>query len=277
MDSCLRRIEKILLDKFMPTPIRIPRILITNDDGIDAPGLTLLHDIAAGMADEVWVVAPETDQSGMGQSLTITKPLRLHQRNERTFVVSGTPADCVTMALGHFLKDHRPNLLLSGVNSGVNLGDEINLSGTVGAALTGLMLGVPSIAISQQYHTRTSINWEPARTHVPVLLQHFLSHGWRRDTCLSINIPDLPSDMIRDFAWTRAGHKNINSIKVEQRTDYREQNYFWLALKQNPDVVEDEECDSAALRRGQISVVSLSLDRSLSLGRAPVSLKKMTD
>lgn len=253
--------------------IRLPRILITNDDGIDAPGLTLLHDIAAAMAEEVWVIAPDHDRSGTGQTITLTEPIRVQQRTERVFAVSGTPSDCVAMALGHLMRENRPNLLLSGVNAGRNVGDEINLSGTVGAALCGLMLGVPSIALSQECQSRDSINWEPARAHIPTLLQHFLAKGWRKDTCLSVNIPDIPPDMIRDFAYARAGTKNITRIEVEERTDKRENNYYWFSLGRTPENVGDEESDIAIMRKGQIAVTAVTLDRSLSLGRAAVSLR----
>ena len=127
---------------------KLPRILITNDDGIDAPGLLALEEVAGELADEVWIVAPDHDQSGISHALSIHHPLRVTKRGERRFSVSGTPADCVAMALQQ-LMSQPPTLILSGINKGANLGVETVFSGTVGAAMAGLLLGVPSIALSR--------------------------------------------------------------------------------------------------------------------------------
>lgn len=142
---------------------RLERILITNDDGIDAPGLAALEAVAHELADEVWVVAPDHDQSGISTAISIHHPLRVTQRGERRFSVSGTPADCVAMALQQLL-DKPPQLLLSGINKGANLGVETLFSGTVGAAMTGLLMGVPSIALSQYFTRRSAVRWDTART-----------------------------------------------------------------------------------------------------------------
>src|SRR3984885_4285225 len=125
------------------------RILVTNDDGIHAPGLAVAENIARALSDDVWVFAPETEQSGASHSLTLTSPLRLRKISERRFAVSGTPTDCVMMAALHILKSQPPELVLSGVNWGSNLAGDVTYSGTIAGAMEGCALGIPSIALSQ--------------------------------------------------------------------------------------------------------------------------------
>lgn len=256
----------------MTNPVRLPRILLTNDDGLEAPGLMLLEELVAVIADDIWVVAPDLDQSGKAQCLTLNNPLRAQERRPRHFAVNGTPSDCVAFALGHVMKNNPPAMILSGINAGANLGDEVNLSGTVGAALTGLMLGVPAIALSQQCADRHNINWDVAKAHVPTLLRHFLTHGWRKDTALSINLPEADPNNIKEFVWARAAQKTLPGIAVEERTDQRGFKYYWLSFERDYHAHKNDDSDAAVLRRDQIAVTSLSLDRSLSLARAPVPL-----
>lgn len=244
---------------------RVPRLLLTNDDGIEAQGLSILKEIAQELADEVWVIAPEHDQSGTGQSISLHEPLRGWQRGERSWAVDGTPADCVAMALSHFMTDARPNFVLSGINSGSNIGDEVSLSGTLGGAFTGSMLGIPSIAISQAYGvSRKDIRWDTAKTITSKMLKHFLTHGWQKDTCLSINIPNSPLDKIKKFSWARSAKKNIANIHVDARTDHRDQNYFWLTLAERAVAAEDNT-DIAILSRNEVAVTCLGTDRSIAV------------
>ncbi len=255
----------------MNDKIRLPRILVTNDDGFDAPGLELLTEIAADIADEVWVVAPEHDQSGVSMQITQHQPVRVFARGARRFAVNGTPSDCVALAMTHLMKANPPQLLLSGINAGYNCGDDTNLSGTVGAALIGLMLGVPSIAISQSCANRKDVRWDTARTHLPTVLQLLLQQGWRKETCVSVNLPDADPDQVHDVAWTRSGQKNISGFKVEARDDLRDGSYFWLALQRgNPE--PDNASDLAALKRNQIALSCLALDRSINPGRHAMPL-----
>lgn len=142
----------------------LQRILLVNDDGIDAPGIKLLEDVAQQLADEVWVVAPATDKSGVANSVSLREPVRVEPRGERRYAVHGTPADCVTMAVQHLMKEQLPQLILSGINNGSNIGFETVLSGTVGAAITGLLLGVPSVALSQDKRPEDAVNWRTAET-----------------------------------------------------------------------------------------------------------------
>ena len=163
--------------------VRLQRILITNDDGIDAPGLAALEAVAHQLADEVWVVAPDHDQSGISTAISIHHPLRITPRGERRFSVSGTPADCVAVALRQLMAT-APQLLLSGINKGANLGVETLYSGTVGAAMTGLLMGVPSIALSQYFTRRDGVRWDTARTLAPGRGQG----GWKASPSTSARI-----------------------------------------------------------------------------------------
>jgi 5'-nucleotidase len=241
---------------------KIPRILLTNDDGFDAPGIAALYDAAQSIADEIWIVAPQLDQSGVGQSLTLNNPLRCIPRGDKRFAISGTPADCVIMALSHLMRDAPPSLVLSGVNAGANTGDDVNLSGTLGAAFTGVMLGVPSIGISLDCVSRKHLRWDTARTILPKIITTFVSEGWDRDHCLSINIPDLPPERITGLSHTQRGRRTIASFQVEKREDLREKEYYWIYPCDSEEATHPNQ-DIAALARGEVSVTALSLDRNI--------------
>src|SRR3954471_5384578 len=155
------------------------RILITNDDGIHSPGLEVCVDIARKFSDDVWVVAPETDQSGVSHSLSLNDPLRLREISERHFAVKGTPTDCIIMGLRHVMREARPDLVLAGVNRGQNVAEDVTYSGTVAGAMEGTILGVPSIALSQAYGPggRNAIKWQCAEQHGPRIVRTILEQG----------------------------------------------------------------------------------------------------
>jgi len=248
----------------MASAFLLPSILVTNDDGIDAPGIKILIEIAGEIAREVWVVAPEKEQSGAGQSISLCRPLRCASLGDRRWTVDGSPSDCVVLALSHFMAKVKPSLILSGVNAGPNIGDEVNMSGTIGAALTALMLDVPAIAISQSYKDRQQVPWQTTRAVLPRILHHLLTQGWRKETCLSINIPDLPADKITGFSWARQSHKNISSLKAEKRVSPRQEEYYWLSLaRKTPAGTPNSE--GAIMRRNEVAVTALSLDRSVEI------------
>jgi 5'-nucleotidase len=167
------------------------RILITNDDGIHAAGLEACEKIARALSDEVWIVAPETDQSGVSHSLSLNDPLRLRQVGERHFAVKGTPTDCVIMGVRHVMKD-APDLIISGVNRGRNCAEDVTYSGTVAGAMEGTVLGVPSFALSQAYAftSRQKPFWETGIAHAPDLIRRILKTGMPRDVLVNINFPD---------------------------------------------------------------------------------------
>ncbi len=167
------------------------RILVTNDDGIHAEGLAVMEAIAAQLSEEVWVVAPETDQSGVAHSLSLSNPLRLRQIGERRFAVAGTPTDCVIMAARSIMIEARPDLVLSGVNRGQNVAEDVTYSGTIAAAMEGTLLGIPSIAVSQAYGPagRDQIHWDCARHHAAGIIRRLLEEGIPKDIPVQ---PELP-------------------------------------------------------------------------------------
>src|SRR6185437_11393798 len=161
-----------------PMDLAAARILISNDDGIEAPGLKLLTKVAHTLSRDVWVVAPEQEQSGASHSLTLYRPLRVRRLGPRRFAVDGTPSDCVLLAVNAILKDKRPSLLLSGVNSGSNLGEDVTYSGTVAAAMEATLLDVPAIALSQHSADDRPIEWATAARYAPEVIQRLTSQPW---------------------------------------------------------------------------------------------------
>jgi len=238
----------------------LDRILLTNDDGIEAPGLAVLERIAGELARELWVVAPEHDQSGVSHSISLHHPLRLTERGERRWSVSGTPGDCAVMALSYLMPEP-PQLLLSGVNRGVNLGLETVFSGTVGGAMTGMMLGIPSIALSQAWTDRTQVRWDTAAALGADVVRRLLAVGWSAATCLNINFPDLPAEDVGPLTLARQGPGLIQGLQVETRTDPRSLNYHWISFRRGPRD-QGPDSDVEALNAGKIVVTPLRYDRT---------------
>jgi 5'-nucleotidase len=215
----------------------IGRILITNDDGIDAPGIAVLEVVAALLAREVWVVAPEQDQSGVSHSISLHLPLRVSKRGERRFGVSGTPADCIFVAARQIMPAF-PDLVLSGINRGANLGVETVFSGTVGGAMAGLLLGVPSIALSQAFSDRHAVRWDTARELAPGVLRRLWKVAWANNACLNVNFPDVPS-----------------------RTDPRGGDYSWLHFARGQSV-DGPGTETEVVLAGGIAVTPLQFERT---------------
>ena len=246
-------------------PSSLTRILLTNDDGFGAPGLKLLEEIAAGLAaecnGEVWVVAPEHDQSGTSHSISLHTPLRLTRHDERHWGVSGTPADCVVMALRHLMAEAPPTLVLSGINRGANLGVESVFSGTVGAAMMAMMLGVPSLALSQAWADPTHIRWDSARRHAPDVIRKLLATGWGDQTCLNVNFPNRAPDEVGPLTLSRQGPGVVETVDVETRTDPRNLEYHWLRFRRGPRE-QFSDSDVTVVRSGAIAVTPLRYDRT---------------
>jgi 5'/3'-nucleotidase len=237
------------------------RILITNDDGIEAPGLDVLHQIASALSEDVWVVAPETDQSGAAHSLSLHEPLRLRQLGERRFAIKGTPTDCVIMGVRHIMQGQRPDLVLSGVNLGHNIADDVTYSGTIAGAIEGTLLGIPSLAMSLScsYEHRPRARWETALQLAPDLVRKLLGEGWPATIMLNVNFPDCPPEAVTGVEITVQGKRDQDYLRVLDRMDARGRPYFWLGF--NDPVSEPEEgTDLWALRAGKISVTPLSLN-----------------
>lgn len=236
------------------------RLLLTNDDGIAAPGLQVAEAIAAELAEEVWVVAPEHDQSGVGQSISLHTPLRVYPQGERRYALSGTPADCVMFAMAEWFAGAPPDLVLSGVNCGANVSDSVMYSGTVGAVLAAAHLGVPAIALSQAFHQRDAIDYAPTRALAAALVRDL----WRRrpeQACWNINFPDLP---VADIAGSRVTRQIGGGIKrpvLKPGTDGRGLGYQWLSFERTPGDIDDPQSDVVALRDARISVMPLQASR----------------
>jgi 5'-nucleotidase len=251
---------------------RIPRAMLTNDDGIDAPGMAAMEAIAAEVADEVWVVAPEEDQSGTSASVSLHRPVRVRPRGERRFAVTGTPTDCVVVGLSHLMADAPPSLILSGVNRGANLADEVAYSGTASAAMAGLLLGVRSIALSQAFRNRDAIPWDSARLWGASVVRHLWEAGaWDADVAYNVNVPDLEPGAVRGVQATRQGRGSVVRLDTEKRTDRRGFDYFWLGfarhasaegLQPSPHADLGPGTDVGALREGFVSVTPLRFDRT---------------
>lgn len=230
------------------------RALLTNDDGIDAPGMAALVAAVTPLAREIWVVAPEHDQSGVSRAVSLHAPLRASLRGERRVAVSGTPSDCVVLGLRAVLRDNPPDIVFSGINRGANLAEEVGYSGTVAAALTARMLGVPAYAVSQAWRDRSNIRWHTAISGLAGVVERF---GPAPATVLNINFPDVEPAELAGIAVTRQAITGTIDVDVESRTDMRGFDYHWMAFRRQPASAVDEASDVAALRRHQISVTPL--------------------
>jgi 5'-nucleotidase len=238
------------------------RILLTNDDGIHAAGLTVLEQIARELADDVFVVAPESDQSGVAHSLSLSDPLRLREISPRHYAVKGTPTDCVIMGVRMITSDRKPDLVLSGVNRGQNVAEDVTYSGTIAGAMEGAMLGIPSIALSQAYsgvHGRTAIEWEAAEAHAAPVIRKILAAGIAPGSLVNVNFPPCGADEVKGISFTRQGQRNAELMRVEQRRDGRGFPYYWLMF-QRGEIQVDDGTDLAALAAQNISVTPLRLD-----------------
>lgn len=239
----------------------LDRILLTNDDGIDAPGLVVLEEIAAELARQVWVVAPEHDQSGVSHAISLHHPLRIIERGPRRYGVTGTPSDCAVMGVCHLMQNNPPQLILSGVNRGANMGTETVFSGTVGGAMTGMMLGVPSLALSQVYTPGQPMRWDAARKLGASVIKRLVEIGWGKHTCLNINFPPLPAEECGPVTLTRQGAGWIDGMRVETRTDLRSGKYHWIGFSRG-DRPQGEDADTVALKAGRIVVTPIKYDRT---------------
>ena len=239
----------------------LDRVILTNDDGIDAPGMAVLEEIAAQVAKEVWVVAPEKDQSGQSHAISLHHALRIHEHGPRRFSVTGTPGDCAALAICHLMKDCPPQLMLSGVNRGVNLGIETVFSGTVGGAMTSMMLGVPAIALSQAFTDRRNVPWDTARALGVATILKLVETGWSKNACLNVNFPPIPASEAGPIALARQGEGVIGGMHVDTRTDPRGMTYHWLNFHRS-DRPQSPGTDYSAMRAGRIVVTPLRYDRT---------------
>jgi 5'-nucleotidase len=237
------------------------RILVTNDDGIHAEGLQVLERIARQLSDDVWVVAPETDQSGVAHSLSLNDPLRLREVTPRHFAVKGTPTDCVIMAVRHIMIDAKPDLVLSGVNRGQNVAEDVTYSGTIAAAIEGTILGIPSIAVSQAYgpQGRDAIHWACAENHAPAIIRRIVEAGIPEGILFNINFPNAAPEAVTGVAVTVQGRRSAELLKIDARQDGRGIPYYWIAFQRGR-TEPAMGTDLKALSENRISVTPLEID-----------------
>lgn len=237
------------------------RILLTNDDGVHAPGLKVLEQIARQFSDDIWICAPSEEQSGAGHSLTLTRPVRLNKLGERRFAVTGTPTDSVMMAL-RTVMDGAPDLILSGVNRGANLGDDITYSGTVSAAIEGALAGIRAIAFSQVYAREgmgDDVPFGAALEWGPKVLAPLLDAPFAERTLINVNFPAIAPEAVKGIRVVRQGFHDYSRGTVVEGRDPRGYRYFWFGLDQIEHTL-DHGTDLEAIDEGYVAVTPLQLD-----------------
>ena len=242
------------------------RILLTNDDGIEATGLGVLEKIATDLTDDVWVVAPETDNSGASHSLTLAEPLRMRELDKRHYAVKGTPTDCVIMGVRFLLREQPPDLLLSGVNRGQNLADDVTYSGTVAGAIQGTLLGIPSVAMSlvcgsaeTGQDVRQPPFWETPMQHGADLLRQLIGARWPEGVVINVNFPNCEPGAVKGSVATAQGLRDPGLLRIEDRMDTRGRPYYWVGIERRR-AEPPHGSDLWAVRSNFISVTPLCLD-----------------
>lgn len=237
------------------------RILLTNDDGVRAKGMDVMRRIAAELSDDVWVCAPDTEQSATSRSVSLHSSVRVIKYEDKVYGVTGTPTDSVIVGISDLLGDKKPDLVLSGVNRGQNLAEDVTFSGTIAGALQGMQMGIPSIALSlaRGFQGAKSLPWETAEAHGPKLLRNLIAAGWPENVILSINFPDTAPDAVKGIEFTRQGNRDYQMQGIDKRDHPRGGHYYWLtygAGLSNP----PHGTDLRAIYDGFISVTPLHTD-----------------
>lgn len=234
------------------------RILVVNDDGYRATGIGILEKIARKLSRDVWVVAPESEQSAVSHSLTIRRPLRIRKMKGNRYAVDGTPTDSVMLAVQEIMKDKRPTLCLSGINRGANLGDDVTYSGTIAAAMEATILGVPAIALSQFYTSPHPVKWTTAQRHAEATIRKILKLGWPEETLINVNFPDVPAAAVRGIEVARQGRYKTGD-EIARNVDPRGEPYFWIGQAMRGRDTR-RGTDIHSVDTGHISVTPIHLD-----------------
>ncbi len=235
------------------------RILVCNDDGIDAPGIKVLERMARGLSKDVWVVAPETQQSAASHSLTLHRPLRIRRISRRRHAVNGTPTDCVFLAFNKILAGRLPDLVLSGVNDGPNVGEDVTYSGTIAAAMEATLLGAPAVAFSQAYGHGRRHHWATAEQWGGRLLRTLVERGWPERVLINVNFPDLPAADVRGIKVVRQGLHNLDDM-LDERIDPRGVPYYWIGAPPQASGAGQRGTDLDAIDEGYVAVTPLHMD-----------------
>lgn len=237
------------------------RILVTNDDGIHAPGLKVLEKIAAQLSDDVWVVGPETEQSGVGHGLSLHNPLRYQQLEEKRYSVRGTPTDCVLFAYEEVL-NRKVDLVLSGVNRGCNLGEDVTHSGTVAAAMEGTLCGVPSIALSLLFEmdaVSPTVRWQVAEKLGAAVVQKIVKAGIPKGVLMNVNFPDCEPDECKGIRMVHSGRRNAGK-QLDTRKDRKGRPYYWIHWSPESMDPSDTTSDLAVILQHYVTVTPINLD-----------------
>ncbi len=231
-------------------------ILVTNDDGIYSEGLRVLAE-AMQQVGEVVVVAPDRERSAVSHALTMHRPLKVESLDHNRYTVNGTPTDCVVVAIGKLLS-RKPSVLVSGINRGANLGDDIGYSGTVSAAIEGTLFGIPSLAISIPYEDSKQIHYSTAAHYTIKLVRRVLKEGLPPDTLLNVNVPNLPAQMVKGVVFTRQGKRTYENA-IHETYDPWGRKHYWIGGG-TPSWEDREDTDIVALMQGFVSITPLHLD-----------------
>ena len=238
------------------------RILLTNDDGIHAPGLALLEEIARRLSDDVWVCAPAEEQSGAGHSLTLHIPVRLRDHGNQRYSVTGTPTDAVNLGLRKLFADKLPDLVISGINAGENLGDDVTYSGTISAAMEAALAGIPAIALSQAQRVPGLIGgtrFDAAAAWAERALAPLIDVRMARRTLINVNFPDLAADAVKGIRVVRQGFHDYDRGSLVEGTDPRGRSYYWFGLQEAEHTL-DHGTDLEAVADGYVAITPLQLD-----------------
>ena len=271
-----------------PIDLKNSRILITNDDGYSADGIKILYEIAKNYTSDVWIVAPEYEKSGASHALTFIKDLTLKKQDENIYSVNGTPSDCVVIALENVLQDKRPDILLSGINSGVNVAEDVTYSGTIAAAMEGVIRRVPSIAISQNYDLgkKNEISWDVSKAFLDKVLDSVSATGWDFNSLLNVNFPQCNINEVNGIEVTSQGNRETDDLVLWKK----ENNLFRIGLQRRlgesskpknnilNKPIDGVMTDVVALTSNKISITPLHLDlthaASIEILRKSLKLKQ---
>jgi 5'-nucleotidase len=242
----------------MTIDLKNTRILISNDDGIEAEGITILADIARTLSDDVWVVAPEQEQSGAGHSLSLHKPLRYRQHGEKRWSVTGTPTDTVLLAVMEILKDKKPGLMLSGINRGSNMAEDVTYSGTVSAAMEATLLEIPAIAFSNMIKN-DEISWDAPKAYAARIIQSLTKLTWPHGTLMNVNFPAIPAAQVKGITACPHGRRILDD-NLHRRTDPHGRPYIWIGGQRTEAFEDQPTADYRRITEGFITVTPLNLD-----------------
>lgn len=234
------------------------RILLSNDDGIQSTGFAVLERVANALTDDVWVCAPESEQSGASHSLTLHRPLRLRAQGPRRYTVDGTPTDCVLLAINRLFADRRPTLMLSGVNHGQNIAEDVTYSGTIAAAMEATLLGVRAIAFSQCFVPDRAPDWRTAEHWAPQVIVKIMAIDWPANVLINVNFPACGPEEVAGIDVVPHANRKVGDIS-EERIDPRGRTYYWIGAAL-PGEETPPGTDAAALSENRIAITPIQLD-----------------